>query len=104
LGWIGWDGAFQVGAWLQAVIASLLTFGLVWAIPRFRVLNPIRAHWVTTSTTSLLNDLDEGLGSLYRVLERISQVIIVTLEGEGGILWTLLFLALFVSLLRNGTP
>ncbi|MBM3180336.1 MAG: hypothetical protein FJZ86_08275 [Chloroflexi bacterium] len=104
LGWIGWGGAFQVGAWLQAVIASLLTFGLVWAIPRFRVLNPIRAHWVTTSTTSLLNDLDEGLGSLYRVLERISQAIIVTLEGEGGILWTLLFLALFVSLLRNGTP
>ena len=104
LGWIGWGGAFQIGAWLQAVIASLLTFGLVWAIPRFRVLNPIRAHWVTTSTTSLLNDLDEGLGSLYRVLERISQVIIVTLEGEGGILWTLLFLALFVSLLRNGTP
>ncbi|MDO8754483.1 MAG: hypothetical protein Q7J80_11355 [Anaerolineales bacterium] len=104
LGWIGWDGALQFGAWLQAVIVSLLTFGLVWAIPRFRVLNPIRAHWVTISTTARLNTLYQGLWSLYRALGRISQAITVTLEGEGGIMWTLLFLVLFVSLLTQGTP
>lgn len=104
LGWIGWDGALQVGAWLQAVIASFLTFGLVWAIPRFRVLNPIHAHWVTTATTSRLNDIYQGIWSLYRALGRLSQAITVTLEGEGGIMWTLLFLVLFVSLLAQGTP
>lgn len=103
LGLTGWDGALQIGAWLQAIIASLLTFGLVWATPRFRILNPIRAHWVT-STTSRLNSIYQGLWSLYRALGRISQAITVTLEGEGGIMWTLLFLALFVSLLTQGTP
>lgn len=103
LGLIGWNGALQVGAWLQALIASILTVGLVWAMPRFRILNPIRAHWVT-STTSRLNEVYQGFWSVYRFLAKISQSIIVTLEGEGGIMWTLLFLALFVSLLSQGSP
>ena len=103
LGLIGWNGALQVGAWLQALIASILTVGLVWAMPRFRILNPIRAHWVT-STTSRLNEVYQGFWSVYSFLAKISQSIIVTLEGEGGIMWTLLFLALFVSLLSQGSP
>jgi hypothetical protein len=103
LGLFGWNGALEVGAWLQALIVSLLTFGLVWATPRFRILNPIRAHWVT-STASRLNGVYQGLWGLYRFLARLSQSIIVTLEGEGGIMWTLLFLALFVSLLSQGSP
>ncbi|MFN8383247.1 MAG: hypothetical protein U0V02_14980 [Anaerolineales bacterium] len=102
LGLIGWKGALQIGAWLQALIVSILTFGLVWATPRFRILNPIRAHWVTTSTTSRLSGFYQSLWSLYRTLARLSQSIIATLEGEGGIMWTLLFLALFVSLLSQG--
>lgn len=101
LGWVGWDGALQVGAWLQAIIASLLTVGLVWAARRFRIFNPVRAHWVTTAE-SRLNSLYQGFWSLYRGLARISQAIIVTLEGEGGVMWTLLFLVLFISLLSQG--
>jgi hypothetical protein len=103
LGLAGWNGALQIGAWLQAIIASALTFGLVWATPRFRILNPIRAHWVT-STASRLNGAYQGLWSIYRGLANISQSIILTLEGEGGIMWTLLFLVLFVSLLSQGSP
>lgn len=103
LGLTGWDGALQVGAWLQAIIASLLTLGLVWATPRFRILNPIRTHWVT-STTSRLNGIYQGLWPLYRTLGNIAQAITGMLEGEGGIMWTLLFLVLFVSLLSQGAP
>ncbi len=103
LGLAGWNGAMQVGAWLQAVIASLLTFGLVWAMPRFRILNPIRAHWIT-STASQFGGISRLLWSLYRSLAGISQTIILTLEGEGGIMWTLLFLILFISLLTQGAP
>jgi hypothetical protein len=103
LGLIGWDGARQIGAWLQAVIVSLLTFGLVWATPRFRILNPVRAHWVNP-TTSRLSNIYQSLWAIYRILGRISQTITVALEGEGGIMWTLLFLILFISLLAQGTP
>jgi hypothetical protein len=101
LGFIGWDGALQIGAWLQAVIVSLLTFGLVWATPRFRILNPIRAHWVS-STASRINSAYKGLWTIYVLLGRISATIITTLEGESGIMWTLLFLALFVMLMLQG--
>jgi hypothetical protein len=101
LGFIGWDGALQIGAWLQALIVSLLTFGLVWATPRFRVLNPIRAHWVS-STVSSVDNIYQSLWTIYRLLGRISTAIIVTLEGESGVMWTLLFLILFVSLMTQG--
>jgi hypothetical protein len=103
LGFIGWDGASQIGAWLQAILVSLLTFGLVWATPRLRILNPIRAHWVNPATSST-NSIYSGLWTLYRGLGRISQAINVTLEGEGGIMWTLLFLIIFISLLTQRLP
>jgi hypothetical protein len=101
LGFIGWDGSLQVGAWLQALIASLLTFGLVWATPRFRILNPIRAHWVS-STISPVDNAYQGLWVIYRALASISTAIINTLEGESGIMWTLLFVILFISLMTQG--
>ena len=104
LGFIGWDGALQIGAWLQAIIASLLTFGLVWATPRFRILNPIRAHWVKNPTTSRMEEISGSAWSLYRTLGRLSQAINTTLEGESGIMWTLLFLVIFISLLTQGSP
>src|SRR5690606_34718390 len=74
LGFIGWDGAMQIGAWLQALIASLLTFGLVWASRRFRIFNPVRAHWVT-ATESRLNNMYQGLWSIYRFFGRLSQIV-----------------------------
>ncbi|MDO9303083.1 MAG: hypothetical protein Q7T89_16970, partial [Anaerolineales bacterium] len=104
LGLMGWDGARQVGAWLQALLVSLLTFGLVWATPRFRALNPVRAHWISNPSASGTSTLYSGLWGIYRMLGRISQAITATLEGEGGIMWTLLFLALFILLLTQGTP
>jgi hypothetical protein len=103
LGFFGWDGALQIGAWVQAMIVSALTFGLVWATPRFRILNPIRAHWVS-SATSRPNRVYGNLWVLYRALGKINQSINITLEGEGGIMWTLLFLIIFISLLTQGIP
>lgn len=103
LGLIGWDGARQIGAWLLALIVSTLTVGLVWATPRFRILNPIRAHWVNpaaSTTTSVYS----SFWSIYRIFERISQAITTALEGNGGIMWALLFLVLFISLLAQGRP
>jgi len=103
LGWFGWDGVPQVGAWLQATIVSILTVGLIWALPRLRILSPIRAHWVA-SPASRTNNIYSGFWSIYRTLAQLSRSINNALEGEGGIMWTLLFLILFVSLLTQGTP
>lgn len=101
LGLIGWDGALQSGNWIFALIASFLTVGLVWASRRFRIFNPVRAHWVSTAGSGV-NDLYQWLWSLYRGLARLGQAITNALEGEGGIMWTLLFLVLFISIIAQG--
>ncbi|HET7142588.1 MAG TPA: hypothetical protein VFI68_01100, partial [Anaerolineales bacterium] len=103
LGLVGWNGARQMGAWLLAIIVSFLTFGLVWATPRLRVLNPVRADWEGPGASSLSN-IYQGFWTIYRLFGRLSQSITDTLEGEGGIMWTLLFLILFISLLTQGIP
>ncbi len=101
LGFFGWDGALTIGLWPLGLAASLLTVGLVWTIPRFRLLNPIRAHWLRPSR-SWLDNIYRGLWSLYQQLARLGRLISATLEGDGGIMWTLLFLALFISLMTQG--
>lgn len=104
LGFWGWDGALRIGAWGASIAASLLTLGLLWAMPRFPVLNPVRAHWVQPAPNSRLDQLYQNLWGLYRFFGRLSQTISNTLEGESGIMWTLLFLVLFVALLTQRKP
>jgi hypothetical protein len=104
LGFWGWDGAFQIGVWVPGLAASLLALGLVWAIPRFPVLNPVAAHWLQPASTSRLDQLYQILWGFYRWLVAISLTISDILEGEGGIMWVLLFLILFVTLIVQRKP
>jgi hypothetical protein len=103
LGFVGWDGSGQIGIWTFPLLASLLTIGLIWATPRFRILNPIRAHWVTPASSGPGN-LSNILWGIYRLFGRLSETINSTLEGNGGIMWTLLFLILFISFMTQGAP
>lgn len=104
LGWFGWEGALRVGAWTLGLIAAALATALVRLTPRLRILNPARAHWVRPEAGgSRLDAFYRGLWGVYQSLGRLSQGISATLEGEGGVLWTLLMLALFISLLSR-TP
>ncbi len=104
LGFWGWDGALQIGVILPGVVASLMTLGLLWAIPRFPVLNPVPAHWLRPTSPSRLDQLYQIFGGFYRGLSGITQTISEMLEGEGGIMWVLLFLILFVSLIAQRKP
>ncbi|MCJ7433811.1 MAG: hypothetical protein MUO77_10025 [Anaerolineales bacterium] len=104
LGLFGWDGSLQLGAWAIGLIASLLTFGLVWAMSRIRTLNPARAHWIQPANSSWLERAYRVLWDLYRQLGQITQTVTTILEGNSGIMWTLLFLALFVSLMAQRNP
>ncbi|MGH7489294.1 MAG: hypothetical protein ACREMY_27380, partial [bacterium] len=103
LGVTGWDGAQQIGRWPLALFAALLTLGLVWAAPRFRVFNPIRAQWLNP-LSSRLGNIYDIFWAVYRVLARSAEAINSTLEGDGGIMWTLLFLALFITVMTQGKP
>lgn len=104
LGFIGWDGTLKLGNWIASLIASALTFGLIWLTPRIRILNPVRAHWVQPTESSWVTSINQVLWGLYRSIRRVTVTFSNALEGESGIMWTLLFLALFVSILSQRTP
>ena len=104
LGLFGWNGNLQIGNWFIGLIVALLTSGLLWLSPRLRILNPVRAHWVRPTSASWLDRGYQGLWNLYHLLGRVSNVISNVLEGQSGIMWTLLFLALFISFFVQRNP
>ncbi len=104
LGFWGWDGALQFGTVISTVIAALLTAGLVWAVPRLRILNPVPAHWLRPTSGSRLDAAYGVVVGLYRWLAGVTQTITDVLEGEAGLMWTLLFVVLFIVLLVQRTP
>jgi hypothetical protein len=103
LGIWGWDGAGRIGGWLPAAVSAILALALIWATPRVRLLNPIRAHWVRADRSLWLRGMYRLFAGLYRSLDALSESISTALEGEGGIMWTLLFLALFISFMIRGS-
>jgi hypothetical protein len=104
LGVFGWEGALQFGNWFVAVLTSILIAGLTWLTPRLQILNPVRAHWVRPASTSWLEWVYRALWYLYRQLGRASNMVASLLEGESGVMWTLLVLVLFVSFFAQRNP
>ena len=104
LGAFGWEGTLQFGNWFAAALTSVLIIGLIWLTPRLQVLNPLRAHWVQPANTSWLDWGYRVLWNVYRQLGRMSNIISNVLEGESGVMWTLLFLVLFISFFAQGNP
>lgn len=102
LGFTGWQGAAQTGAWLSSLATALITAGLIWLRPRVRALNPLEAHWLTPNTEIGFNRVYGAFWSLYYTLRNLSQQITNILESDGGTLWALLFLIAFASLLSGG--
>jgi hypothetical protein len=93
-----------MGSWIAAAVTAVLTGALVWLTPRLRLFNPIRAHWVRPAGSTWQGALSRVFWSMYHSLSRLSSTLSTTLEGEGGIMWTLLFLALLISFLTRGSP
>lgn len=104
LGLFGWSGSLKPGNLFASGLVLALSMGLLWLTPRLRILNPVRAHWVQPTSASLLDRGYQGLWNLYRQLGRLSTSISNVLEGESGIMWTLVFLALFISFFTQRTP
>lgn len=103
LGLFGWEGALRFGNLFPGLLSSVLTAILLWLTPRLRVLNPVRAHWVKPTNISWLDWGYRAVWELYRQLGRVSNSFLSMLEGESGLMWTLLFLVLFVTVFTQGT-
>jgi len=97
----GWAGARQIGVWWAALADLGLVALITWLALKYRTQLPAqaeRSHW---SDLFRLNWLYRAAWILYRWLGRMINVITSTSEGDGGVLWSFVILALFLSLLAR---
>jgi hypothetical protein len=112
-GLLGWPGSLGPGLWLAGP-ASLVISALFWLIiilwQRRTTQDDAISRWYSSAThtagsilTSLfsLNWLYRLLWAVYRRVQQVIQVLTEILEGDGGVLWTLVLLALLISLLQS---
>ena len=102
LGIWGWQGAASIGAWQLSLISILLITLFVWAYPRIRSLIPLQAHWLKPDTKKSKNFIYILSWNIYHFLRNLTFQLTNLLESDGGILWALLFIILFASLLAEG--
>jgi len=101
----GWSGALQQGAWVVALIILFLAGMTVFFIFRFGSFTspqmPSLAEYRPTRLAIVQDVVTDILWRIYRTTGRLFAYVANLLEGDGGLLWTLLLLVLFVSLLRE---
>lgn len=102
LGLWGWAGAGQIGAWPAGIAAALVTAGLLWVIPRVPALNSMPIQELPRFRPRGLDRVYEAAAGVARTLQAATGTITRTLEGEAGILWSLVVLILFISLIARG--
>ncbi len=102
LGLWGWGGAAQIGAWIAGGAAALVTFGLLWIVPRVPALNPIPMQDLPQYAERPLDRLYDALATASRGIQSLTVTITRTLEGQAGIMWSLVLLILFISLIARG--
>jgi len=99
LGLWGWDGAFKIGRWGSAAISFALAIGFALLPPRFflrihssgnanRWRQLIRFEWFSWI-----------FAMIYAFFDQVTNIITSSLEGDGGVLWSLLLMTLILSVL-----
>lgn len=115
IGLIGWPGSLTLGLWWLPLISTLLAVIAFILIRRLGVSAPYLQlpassrlarvlDWLTPRIEPLfrLEWLYRTLWSIYNFFGRILRLFSRILEGEGGILWTLLLLLLLISAFAGG--
>jgi hypothetical protein len=100
----GWPGALLMGKWEAALATLLLSAGIVFVILRLRlpfIQSLVDAENRPSRLVGLLRLFARALSFVYQLAAGLILYISGLLEGDGGLLWTLLLLILLVSFLRG---
>ena len=98
LGVTGWDGASRMGAWIPAAIAGVLTVIISIILIRIPIPAPLDSRLLKRPVAWAGTFIAIWWG-LYRTMRRLLDILTTTFEGDGGVLWTILFLIVFISIL-----
>jgi len=117
IGIIGWPGSLAPGVWWASTASVLIAsfgFGLAMLLRQRINRDVIANRWIGHFAQRVgsflgalfrLNWLYRLFTSIYHILQNLVQLITEVLEGDGGILWSLVMLALLVSLIwSRGAP
>ncbi|PWH17877.1 MAG: hypothetical protein DDG60_01435 [Anaerolineae bacterium] len=101
----GWPGSLQIGNWSVALLMVGLTIPIgiaYWKLNRFL---PTPEEQSTLAQVSHFVRFQEFLARLlwaiYRLFRRLVEYVSSLLEGDGGLLWTLLLLLILITALRG---
>ena len=109
-----WRIAFIPGLWWISAALTLTSVGVGWFVVQRRLAfsaDPARLRWVVVFGQRLgnslsyifrLNWLYQFIGLVYVGIQSIIQLLTAIFEGDGGVLWALVMLALLISLLVTG--
>jgi hypothetical protein len=101
LGLWGWVGAKTIGLWWASIAALTMAAGLsvfaLTVLPRLAVTG-VSPQW---SRRLRLDWMFGLLSRLYRSFKWVTDLITSSLEGDGGVLWSLLLLALILSVVST---
>jgi hypothetical protein len=92
-----------MGRWPVSLAAIAIAGGLLLAAVRRKGTAPLRSN-AAHPLSSVVQSLTKALSSTYRSLGRMTEAVGATLEGAGGVMWSLLFLVLLASLLVQASP
>ncbi len=106
----GWAGALKIGVWTTGV-AVLLFSGIVFFasfyLPRIALLKPLIASGSFSISRKpsrlavVFSLLARVFSFFYQLIGNLSIYLSDLLEGDGGLLWTLLLLILLISFIRG---
>jgi hypothetical protein len=110
----GWPGSFTTGVWWASttvVILAGIGIAVAASMRKNRINGVTPPCWLgivfgrvgsALGSFFRLNWLYQFLLWLYHGIQNLIQLITAILEGDGGILWTMVFLALLISMIRFG--
>jgi hypothetical protein len=102
LGLWGWPGAWNLGYWIDALIVCgliLVTLVLISRIPA--LIPPPDSSPAPSQLASARSRLANSVWAVYRFIGRVLAAIALLLEGDGGLLWTVLLLVLFIAIVKG---
>jgi hypothetical protein len=111
IGVLGWPGSFTPGLWWASVITAILIIPVMFGLRKleFQFLRPEnnQAWWVVLSKnagSNLTNFFNfrwvfSIVAFFYKMIEWIIDVFSKILEGDGGVLWVILLLIIFGTLI-----
>jgi len=99
LGLWGWEGARNLGLWWAAIIANVLAAGFTALALTVLIRMALASSSSQWTRIFRLKWFYNTLIAIFKLIGRIADIITSSLEGEGGLLWSLLLLALILSVL-----